>query len=291
MIGQYLSNLRKEAGLTVEEMALRTRIRLDYLKAIENDSLDKVPADVYTKGYIRTYLKTLSIDPAEGLRIYAEQKGAAHADTPSHQTSPVGLTDKKPAPRIVIAVVFITLLSAGLYYYGNTIHTNLSFFSTSVNKNLTSNVTSNVTAQDVPPAQKLVGSETTSIDDSSRKAPEETPKSKETAKPTPLSRPTGTPEQIQAISAAKPEALKHTLQLQATSLTWVSVQIDNKDTHQRLMNPGESIEWNAGEAFVLKLGNAGGVKLTLDGEYLGVPGESGRVVTITLPKKTPTPVQ
>jgi cytoskeletal protein RodZ len=276
MIGQYLSNLRKEAGLTVEEMALKTRIRLDYLKAIEDDSFNKAPADVYVKGYIRTYLKILSIDPAEGLRIYAAQRGGSHAaraDTLSHHVSPVVLSYNKSTTHkgIVIVVILIALAGGGLFFYWNTILPDLSFFLT-LDK-----------IPDVPPKQKPMDSETIPSGGSSQQAPQET------AKPTPLPKPTT--QHTTTITATKPDALKHTLQLQATSLTWISVQIDNKDTHQRLMNPGESLQWNAEDTFTLKLGNAGGVKLTLDGEYLGVPGESGRVVTLVLPKKTPTPVQ
>jgi hypothetical protein len=51
------------------------------------------------------------------------------------------------------------------------------------------------------------------------------------------------------------------------------------------LKPGEKISLSAESRFNLLIGNAGGVRLNLNGKPVPVPGKSGQVVNVTLPKK------
>ena len=51
------------------------------------------------------------------------------------------------------------------------------------------------------------------------------------------------------------------------------------------MKPGDSVRWHARNGFFLKIGNAGGIKLVLNGKEVGKLGEEGEVVKINLPEK------
>ena len=50
------------------------------------------------------------------------------------------------------------------------------------------------------------------------------------------------------------------------------------------MRPGDSKKWSSQKGFDLKIGNAGGVKLVLNGKDLGAPGAKGQVLKLRLPK-------
>ncbi|OLC01127.1 MAG: hypothetical protein AUI15_06335 [Actinobacteria bacterium 13_2_20CM_2_66_6] len=63
--GQALAAKRGERGLTIEQVEASTRIRADHLRALEADQLDRLPAPVYAKGYLRTYATYLGLDAAE----------------------------------------------------------------------------------------------------------------------------------------------------------------------------------------------------------------------------------
>ena len=76
---------------------------------------------------------------------------------------------------------------------------------------------------------------------------------------------------------------KLVLKIIAEELTWASVRIDNGEYNESLLREGESVTVKAEEQFNLKIGNAGGTKLVLNGRELGELGPHGKVVNITLP--------
>ena len=83
----------------------------------------------------------------------------------------------------------------------------------------------------------------------------------------------------------KTEETGYDLEALATDTTWLLVTIDKTDSREILMKPGDSVRWHARNGFFLKIGNAGGVKLVLNGKEVGKLGEEGEVVKINLPEK------
>jgi cytoskeletal protein RodZ len=74
MVGEVLKERREELGQDLREIANDLKIRYDYLKAIEDGDLGKIPAEVYVKGYIREYAKILRLDPEILIDAYMQQK-------------------------------------------------------------------------------------------------------------------------------------------------------------------------------------------------------------------------
>jgi cytoskeletal protein RodZ len=64
--------------------------------------------------------------------------------------------------------------------------------------------------------------------------------------------------------------------------TWVSVVIDDIEKKEFMLNPQDIIVLNAKAKYDLLIGNAGGVKLVLDGKDLQFTGQSGEVKRIKL---------
>lgn len=67
------------------------------------------------------------------------------------------------------------------------------------------------------------------------------------------------------------------LDLEATELSWVVVQIDGGSPQEALLRPGEKAKWKGQDQFTLTLGNAGGVKAELNGKPQKPFGPSGKV--------------
>ena len=61
-LGSLLGEARKARGVTLEQAAAATRIRIRHLAALEEDRLAELPAPVYVRGYLRTYAGYLEID-------------------------------------------------------------------------------------------------------------------------------------------------------------------------------------------------------------------------------------
>ncbi len=66
--GQALAAKRGERGFSIEQAAAATRIRAEYVRALEADQLERFPAPVYAKGYLRTYATYLGLDADELIR-------------------------------------------------------------------------------------------------------------------------------------------------------------------------------------------------------------------------------
>src|SRR5215208_2427901 len=61
-IGQRLKAEREEQRLTLEKIFESTRIRVQYLQALEADDLSVMPSPVQARGYLRNYAEYLELD-------------------------------------------------------------------------------------------------------------------------------------------------------------------------------------------------------------------------------------
>lgn len=68
-IGQILSEARQDQRLTLSQLAARTKIKLEYLQALEKNQFEKLPGAVYIKGFIKSYARELKLDPQSLLAI------------------------------------------------------------------------------------------------------------------------------------------------------------------------------------------------------------------------------
>lgn len=66
---------REAQGLTVEWVASETKLRADYIRALEEDRLDVFAAPVYAKGAIRSYARLLKLDEVPLLQAADEMLG------------------------------------------------------------------------------------------------------------------------------------------------------------------------------------------------------------------------
>ena len=65
--GADLKAIREELGLAIETIHQETKIRLDYLHDIEEDKTEKLPAPVFLKGFVKSYLRSLCIENADDI--------------------------------------------------------------------------------------------------------------------------------------------------------------------------------------------------------------------------------
>ena len=70
--GCYLKHERELRGVSLEEISGDTKIPLRFLKALEENSFDELPGEIFIKGYIRSYANIIGSDFGEMLNIYKE---------------------------------------------------------------------------------------------------------------------------------------------------------------------------------------------------------------------------
>jgi cytoskeletal protein RodZ len=72
-IGEILRSKRREKGLVLKQAAEVTRIRAEYLKALETGNYKIFPSEVYVKGFLKNYAKFLGIDTKKALAMYRRE--------------------------------------------------------------------------------------------------------------------------------------------------------------------------------------------------------------------------
>ncbi|MBT2481324.1 helix-turn-helix domain-containing protein [Streptomyces sp. ISL-94] len=82
-IGTALKKARIAAGLTVDEVSSSTRVRIPIVHAIEEDDFTRCGGDVYARGHIRTLARAVHLDPAPLVDAYDAAHGGRPAPTPA----------------------------------------------------------------------------------------------------------------------------------------------------------------------------------------------------------------
>jgi hypothetical protein len=114
--GGLLAAARKAAGLELADIARTTRVPLRYLKAIEADDHDALPALPYAQGFVRAFAKAVGLD-AEALTIRFRAETTKQPHVPSPPTMAALDERRLPGPGLVLAslialVAVIGVLSA-----------------------------------------------------------------------------------------------------------------------------------------------------------------------------------
>lgn len=124
-IGSVLREARNRRKIDLSEVEAATRIRLRYLRAIENEEWDVLPGGVYTRGFIRTYASYLGLDGERLSDDYRKsvEGGRSPIPEPAASSPSGGLRDRPwPVPRaswlavagvLLVAVVAIVAIPGG----------------------------------------------------------------------------------------------------------------------------------------------------------------------------------
>jgi len=69
-LGTDLRNARERAGFSLSDLAARTRIPLNSLRAIEQNEFSKVPPGIFVRSFIRTYAQEVGLDSKVAIAEY-----------------------------------------------------------------------------------------------------------------------------------------------------------------------------------------------------------------------------
>ena len=74
-LGSLIAKARKDAGLSLEDLAAKTNIRISVLSEIEKDNFEHCGGETYARGHVRNIAAVLKTDQKEFIRIYEEEQG------------------------------------------------------------------------------------------------------------------------------------------------------------------------------------------------------------------------
>jgi cytoskeleton protein RodZ len=116
-VGKTLREARNRRKIDLPRVEEATKIRIRYLRAIENEEWDVLPGDAYVRAFIRTYASFLGLD---GERLAEEHRREVGATRPAERlprVEPVPLAAKRGRrepripPRVLAASVSAVLVA------------------------------------------------------------------------------------------------------------------------------------------------------------------------------------
>jgi cytoskeletal protein RodZ len=308
-IGDFFKQVRETKGLTIDEVASKTRIRSDFVKALEEGNFAKLPDQVFARGFVRSYARSLGLDEEDAIHRFIQSAGAFYEKQDEKERLKVRQVQEerkrqanRKAVAIAIGIAVITLVFLLSREQSSLLvrrpATDLPIPS---GKRATAPGPGGQEAQMRPDAEgparspKTKPAEVAPTAASARtegNAPRGSGAAPVAAAPAsqiapPLPPPIGTDGPLGGISlegtAEAGDPL--VLDLEATELSWVVIQIDGGSPQEALLRPGEKARWKGQDQFVLTLGNAGGVKAELNGKPQKSFGPSGKVARDILLKR------
>lgn len=117
-IGPALRKARLLQGKSIEEASRETRIRAEYLRALERERFEMLLGDVYARGFLRSYSTYLGLDPDKVLSVFSGHFGGPQARLPAPAPGP-SRSPKGPHPHLPDAMrnhpswTFVIILALG----------------------------------------------------------------------------------------------------------------------------------------------------------------------------------
>lgn len=263
-LGEILRQAREAKGLSLAQVEEATKIRSTYLQALEEEQYDRLPAPVYIKGFLKNYALYLGLEPQEVLSLcQAPEASTAATSVPIMLDEPLEpLSWRRWWP---LGLIFIVIVAAAIGWWGYQQYYGTTPFARPT-------VTPSPTA-------------TTALPSLTTRPPTAT-----SSPPLPTS--TATPMATVTVTPT-PVGLELSIEI-VGQRSWLLVLADGQRVFAGLLEPGAIKTWTARERISLRAGVASAVRVTLNGEELGVFGEIGEVVEQEwtapgVPTRTPEP--
>lgn len=88
-LGSYLRRERELRKIPLPEVAEQTRVKVEYLQAIESEHFEKLPGMTFARGYLKSYASYVGLNPEDVLLRFEDLlKGMTAWDKP--ETKPRG---------------------------------------------------------------------------------------------------------------------------------------------------------------------------------------------------------
>ncbi|HSC87693.1 MAG TPA: helix-turn-helix domain-containing protein [Polyangiaceae bacterium] len=106
-VGQYLRQHREERRMSIAEVARATRVPVSSVERIEADQFDELPAEVFVRGFLKSYARVVGLEEEDVLARYSSSRRVAW-------TTPLPLPSSGARPargrRVGVAIAFVLLL-------------------------------------------------------------------------------------------------------------------------------------------------------------------------------------
>lgn len=97
--GRYIREARQRRGVSIEQLALETKIPRSSLEALEEDQFGLLPGPVFVRGFFRCCARSLGLDPETVVGLLRDHLEAQKAAAQRPVRRPAANLAVQPAPR------------------------------------------------------------------------------------------------------------------------------------------------------------------------------------------------
>lgn len=245
-IGAELAAAREAAGMTLDDVAERSRVRRTVIEHIEADDFALCGGDVYARGHLRTLAGIVGADPAPLVAEF-DRLHAPHAPSATEVfESETAARPERRGPNWTAAMAVALLVVAVI----------------GVMQLVNRGGAGSPTAVSEPTGSSAAALPTASASSASPSSP------------VPSSQPTN------SAIAAVPGGVTVRLTVN-TGKSWLSVTAGSTEVFTGIVAAGTTKVFTDPASVKLVLGNAGAVSLNVNGVEIGSPGKTGEVVRLS----------
>jgi cytoskeleton protein RodZ len=256
---EELKNAREKSNLTLQMLNQKTRIDIKFLQAIEEANFQVID-DVYIRAFIKGFAKNVGLDEDATLEKYSLAKQGKYSDESNVEKEEHSETTEEEK-KILFTSEYVKppvsenkseskidkrLLIIGLVLIVVAVIVYFIFFTNSSNTIIKENIIEQTsTKTEDPEAQRF---EIVEED-----------------------------EPVDEIIQTSDSLL---LQVEAIERTWVRAIVDDNERLEFTLNSGDTKLISAASKYKLLIGNAGGIRMSLNGKDLGLRGNLGDIKNI-----------
>jgi cytoskeleton protein RodZ len=283
--GISLKRERELRGVSLEEISKSTKISVRFLKAIEADRFEVLPEGVFRKSFIKSYANYLGMNEEQILHDYALEIEPSTASQAPPERPPVSLGDTLAGSRQLLLLALAALLLLGAAGYG-------FWYFTRTSRKAEADLSVSQTPSVAPAPSGEPPSETPAPT-----VPSAAPGATRPATQPPVSTTSATASSGSDRSTLKvlgdlakkpaPNAPAGTeatptmeLTIEASNPAWISVSAGESTLFSGMMDPSESKKFSLEAPLKVILGNAGGMRLQVNGQVFSTLGKAGERKTL-----------
>jgi cytoskeletal protein RodZ len=285
MMSKLLKKQREDTGTDISEIAARTRIKASCLRSIEDEDYEKLPIEVYTRGYIKEYAKYLGLSVESAMAPYEKYLEIKHG---AKRTKPDSIAE------VTESAVQKTRQNISRLEDHSTAFCNEDKTQTEAPAIESDGEESGARKNRLMGTGLLLFLVVLAIiyqfvsskygEKEIRYTPislEEPAQKEQAVKPE-----TPTVPVIEPATEEKtvPEHKMHMLEISANDTTWIQVVMDGVEKKETVMKQGDAAIYEANETISVIVGNGAGVMIKFDGKELPAANK-GEVLKLTLPVK------
>ncbi len=263
-LGEDLRAARERKNLTLEQIARDTRISLRHLKNLEEGRYGDMPGGAYNRAFLRSYCSCLELEPTGFLTRYETETGIlSEKAIKAKPRREIPTSRPRRFPQLLVWSIMLLASITGLYFSRKWIAQVFSpYFSQPPITRLPVSPPVPTPAPEVPkPSQ----------------TDQATPPAAATGEQPPVTEP-ATPPAAAAVVPDEPPPGTIRLRFEVTEPCWMSLKSDGSSVYSGTLRPGDTPFFDAKDQFEIVLGNAGGIKLKINGKPAKPLGSPGAVV-------------